>query len=222
MWCGALPPDSDPFFCLPVPSVFPLHPISWICISVSGLAGAHSGTEPGPWDGEVPTAAPVLLIHISSMPHTASFVYLLASLIQLWEPSRPPLFIFASPATEQCPACSGCWINKWVNVQHEVNFHTSRELAHSGRHSSEHKPRLRFLCPVAFSPEIGPGLWGLAEWLVPPLAAQTWICTQIRITVLFSSLLLPQPILAPWPKPTGPGPANSSPWRGAEWQADLF
>lgn len=131
MWRGALPPHSDPFFDLPVPSVFPIHPISWICIAVSGLAGAHSCTEPGPWDGAVTLRPPVLLIRISSMPHTASFVYLLASLIQLWEPSRPPLFIFASPATEQCPAYSGRWINKWINVQHEVNFHTAQEKSHT-------------------------------------------------------------------------------------------
>lgn len=57
-------------------------------------------------------------------------------------------------------------MSKWINVWHEVNFHTSTgKLTHSGRHSSEHKPRLRFLCSMAPSPEIGPSLCGF-NWVV--------------------------------------------------------
>ena len=43
----------------------------------------------------------------------------------------------------------------------------------SSRHSSEQKPRLRFLCSMALSPETGPALENLTELLVHSLAPQT-------------------------------------------------
>lgn len=65
-------------------------------------------------------------------------------------------------------------MGKGINVRLEVNFHASTgKRTHSGRHSSEQKPRLRFLCSMAPSPETGPASEKLTELLVHSLAAQT-------------------------------------------------
>lgn len=110
-------------------------------------------------------------------------------------------------------------MHRRINVQHEVNFHTSTgKLTHSGRHSSEQKPHLRFLCSMAPSPETGPASEKLTDLLVHSLSAQTPIYTQVP--ALLPSLLLPQlgPVFGPRPGvlgSIGPGLASSSPWEEA-------
>ena len=54
-----------------------------------------------------------------------------------------------------------------ISTQAQANTHSSRR-------SSEQKPRLRFLCSMAPSPETGPALENLTEPLVYSLAPQMW------------------------------------------------
>ena len=164
------------FSCLTILSFVPGHSISWIYTLVSILTCVHSCWPLG-W--RRPHLGPSSSYpHLFSPPCTILFVYMSVSPVQQWEPwrQRPLLIYLCLPSYTALP--SVLWMkHKWVKEKKCCMRSISTQAqanTHSSRHSSEQKPRLRFLCSMAPSPETGPALENLTELLVHSLAPQTW------------------------------------------------
>lgn len=185
--CGALisaSPSLALFLSIPFPEFTFWSPSSRVLTQAYSLA-------PGLQEVHL---APSSYPQLSCLPCTISLVYLLGSSLQLYleAETSPYLSLSPQPQSNAQRALDTASMTKRINERYEVNFHASTgKLTHSGRHSSEQKPCLRFLCSMAPSPEMGPASEDLTELRLHSWVAHAPVCTQICIPALLSSLLLP-------------------------------